>query len=336
VDNSDRRPAVLILGGGPAGLMTAFRIVTGGATAVVVERGRHDAVRIGEHLPPEGVALARSAGVAGLDDDAHVKCPGVSAWWGADSPHHMDYLFHPAGHGLNLSRPHFDSSLAEQCRRAGVRILTGARLVAIARTPRGWLAHVRSGDDTMRYEPRIVVDATGSAAAFARSQGASIEACPGQVALVACRTAGSTGEPARLRLSTENDITGLPWSTRPLLEITRGATDGSDEVSVTGGYGAIAETGTLMLTSGAERPTTLNFLPETHIVVLPADRVVGALEQAWAKLRGEFGAGNMPRTVNFITGPSRSADIEQTLQMGAHGPRRLHIILIDGEAAAGS
>jgi L-lactate dehydrogenase complex protein LldG len=142
--------------------------------------------------------------------------------------------------------------------------------------------------------------------------------------------------PARLRLSTETDITGLPWPTRPLLEITQGATDGSDEVSVTGGYAAIAETGTLMLASGAGRPTTLNFLPETHIVVLSADRVVGALEQAWAKLRREFGAGTMPRTVNFITGPSRSADIEQTLQMGAHGPRRLHIIMIDGETAAGS
>lgn len=141
--------------------------------------------------------------------------------------------------------------------------------------------------------------------------------------------------PARLRLSTEAEIAGLPWSTRPLLEISMGATDGNDEVSVTGGYAGIAETGTLMLASGAERPTTLNFLPETHIVVLPADRVVGALEQAWARLRGEFGAGKMPRTVNFITGPSRSADIEQTLQMGAHGPRRLHIILVDGEAAAG-
>jgi L-lactate dehydrogenase complex protein LldG len=142
--------------------------------------------------------------------------------------------------------------------------------------------------------------------------------------------------PARLRLSTEAEIAGLPWSTRPLLEITKGATDGSDEVSVTGGYAGIAETGTLMLASGPERPTTLNFLPETHIVVLPADRVVGALEQAWAKLRADVGAGNMPRTVNFITGPSRSADIEQTLQMGAHGPRRLHIILVDGEADAGS
>jgi L-lactate dehydrogenase complex protein LldG len=169
-----------------------------------------------------------------------------------------------------------------------------------------------------------------AAATVARvSNGAAV---PGAIAEYLARE----NLPARLRLSMETDITGLPWSTRPLLEITKGKTDGGDEVSVTGGYAGIAETGTLMLVSGAERPTTLNFLPETHIVVLPADRVVGALEQAWARLRGEMGAGNMPRTVNFITGPSRSADIEQTLQMGAHGPRRLHIILVDGEADAGS
>ena len=112
--------------------MTAFRIVAGGGTAVVVERGRYDAMRIGEHLPPAGVAQARSAGVAGLDDDAHVRCPGVSAWWGDESPHHMDYLFHPVGHGLNLSRPHFDACLAAQCRRAGAPNQTDARRVANA------------------------------------------------------------------------------------------------------------------------------------------------------------------------------------------------------------
>ena len=85
---------------------------------------------------------------------------------------------------------------------------------------------------------------------------------------------------------------------------------------------------------GPERPTTLNFLPETHIVVLTADQVVGGMEEAWGRLRERYGRGVMPRTVNLVTGPSRSADIEQTLQMGAHGPRRLHIILVDGEATA--
>jgi L-lactate dehydrogenase complex protein LldG len=140
--------------------------------------------------------------------------------------------------------------------------------------------------------------------------------------------------PAKLRVAPDAAVANLPWSTRPLLEVTSGRSDGSDEVSLTPALAAIAETGTLMLTSGPERPTTLNFLPETHIVMLTTDQVVGGMEEAWARLRERYGRGVMPRTVNLVTGPSRSADIEQTLQMGAHGPRRLHIILVDGEANA--
>jgi len=82
-----------------------------------------------------------------------------------------------------------------------------------------------------------------------------------------------------------------------------------------------------MLLSGAQTPTTLNFLPDAHIVVLPAERIVGPYEEAWQRLRKQQVA--MPRTVNLITGPSRSADIEQTLQLGAHGPMQLHIIVLD-------
>jgi L-lactate dehydrogenase complex protein LldG len=140
--------------------------------------------------------------------------------------------------------------------------------------------------------------------------------------------------PAKLRVSPDAAVANLPWSSRPLLEVSTGRSDGNDEVSLTPALAAIAETGTLMLTSGPERPTTLNFLPETHIVLLRADQVVGGMEEAWTTLRERYGRGVMPRTVNLVTGPSRSADIEQTLQMGAHGPRRLHIILVDGEANA--
>jgi L-lactate dehydrogenase complex protein LldG len=140
--------------------------------------------------------------------------------------------------------------------------------------------------------------------------------------------------PAKLRVAPDPAVASLPWSSRPLLEVSTGRSDGSDEVSLTPALAGIAETGTLMLTSGPERPTTLNFLPETHIVMLRADQVVGGMEEAWATLRACYGRGVMPRTVNLVTGPSRSADIEQTLQMGAHGPRRLHIILVDGETTA--
>jgi L-lactate dehydrogenase complex protein LldG len=90
----------------------------------------------------------------------------------------------------------------------------------------------------------------------------------------------------------------------------------------------VAESGTLVLVSGEDNPTTLNFLPDTHIVVVSADDVAGDYETVWQRIREQYGAGTMPRTVNLITGPSRSADIEQTLILGAHGPRRLHVIVV--------
>jgi L-lactate dehydrogenase complex protein LldG len=137
--------------------------------------------------------------------------------------------------------------------------------------------------------------------------------------------------PPELTIAPDPALESLPWSAWPLLAVRSGRATGSEQVSLTDAFAGIAETGTLMLRSGADAPTTLNFLPDTNIVLLRADRIVGAYEAAWALLRG---AGAMPRTVNFITGPSRSADIEQTLQLGAHGPRRLHILLIDAEPSA--
>jgi L-lactate dehydrogenase complex protein LldG len=108
--------------------------------------------------------------------------------------------------------------------------------------------------------------------------------------------------------------------------------DGRQLASVSHAFAGVAETGTLVLTSGRDNPTTLNFLPDNHIVVVEAKDVVGDYETVWQRLRERFGTGNLPRTVNMITGPSRSADIEQTLILGAHGPRRLHVIIVgDGE-----
>jgi L-lactate dehydrogenase complex protein LldG len=93
-----------------------------------------------------------------------------------------------------------------------------------------------------------------------------------------------------------------------------------------------------MLPSAPERPTTLNLLADTAVVVLRASRIHGAYEEAWDRLRAEHRdqrtGGAMPRNVMFVTGPSRSADIEQTLELGAHGPRRLHILLVDDDPAA--
>lgn len=130
-------------------------------------------------------------------------------------------------------------------------------------------------------------------------------------------------------------LRALPWAERPLLAWREGRAEASDAVSVQHGFAGIAETGTLMLPSGPQRPTTLNLLCETEIVVLLASRVVGAYEEAWDLLRAEQWAGDMPpRNVMLVTGPSRSADIESVLELGAHGPRRLHVVLVDDDSAA--
>ena len=102
---------------------------------------------------------------------------------------------------------------------------------------------------------------------------------------------------------------------------------GDDLVGITAAFCAIAETGTLMMLSGEHTPGATSLLPETHIAVVAASRIVRGMEDAWALLRAEHGATTMPRAVNFISGPSRTADIEQTLVLGAHGPYRVHIVL---------
>ena len=124
----------------------------------------------------------------------------------------------------------------------------------------------------------------------------------------------------------------IPWQEQSGLRVAFGAAEPADAVGVSGAFAGIAETGTVMLLSGPECPTTLGFLPETHIVVLNAGHIVGAYEDAWARLRVER-PNAMPRSVNWITGPSRTADIEQTLFLGAHGPRRFHIVIVRDQEA---
>lgn len=110
------------------------------------------------------------------------------------------------------------------------------------------------------------------------------------------------------------------------IELQARAARGDDLVGVTGAFVGIAETGTLMLLSGSETPATVSLLPETHIAVLESGRIVATMEQAWDRLRVERGA--LPRAVNFVSGPSRTADIEQTVTLGAHGPYRVLIIIV--------
>jgi L-lactate dehydrogenase complex protein LldG len=134
--------------------------------------------------------------------------------------------------------------------------------------------------------------------------------------------------PLRIRHGDDPRLAGLPWSNAPALEVFHGPSDGHDLAAVSHAFAAVAETGTVVVTSGPDNPTTLNFLPDVHVVVVEAGAVAADFETVMEALRGRYGVGTLPRTVNMITGPSRSADIEQTLILGAHGPRKLHVIVV--------
>lgn len=109
-------------------------------------------------------------------------------------------------------------------------------------------------------------------------------------------------------------------------EVARGAPARDVLVGLSVGYAGVAETATLALYSSPESPITLNYLPDFHLVVLPAERIVPYFEDLWQLTRAE--SGFPPRAINLVTGPSRTADIEQTIQLGAHGPRKLHVIVV--------
>jgi L-lactate dehydrogenase complex protein LldG len=121
-------------------------------------------------------------------------------------------------------------------------------------------------------------------------------------------------------------LANLNWSAAGIETEARGAID-SDLVGITGCFCAIAETGTLMACSAPDFPATVSLLPETHVALVPASRIVAGMEDAWALVRQEL--GSLPRAVNFISGPSRTGDIEQTIVLGAHGPYRVHLVMIE-------
>ena len=156
-------------------------------------------------------------------------------------------------------------------------------------------------------------------------------ASPSAVASEVARYLAAENLPAELVMAPDPSLDAIPWKEWPLLQIRRGRAAAEDRVGLTSCFAAIAETGTLMLISGPQTPTTINFLPDTHIVIVRGDQLVGCYEDGWDRLRASKPGATLPRTINFITGPSRTADIEQHIELGAHGPRRLHIILVEDD-----
>jgi L-lactate dehydrogenase complex protein LldG len=122
-----------------------------------------------------------------------------------------------------------------------------------------------------------------------------------------------------------NTLKDLPWR-EASMHVEFRPPKNEDLVGITGSFCAVAETGTLMLLSGPDTYASASLLPETHIAIVSAERIVAGIEDAFALARTE--RGELPRATNFISGPSRTGDIEQTIVLGAHGPYRVHVIIV--------
>jgi L-lactate dehydrogenase complex protein LldG len=165
--------------------------------------------------------------------------------------------------------------------------------------------------------------------AMAEEAGASLDhaggadALPGAVASFLDRE----GLGRSIVLAAQSSLRPLAWAA--CLEVSDRPVEATGTVAVTTAFAGIAETGTLMVHSGPRNPNRYHFVAETHVAVLATEAIVGGYEDAWSRLEARF--DDLPRSVTLITGPSRSSDIERKLQIGVHGPRRLHIVLYDGQ-----
>lgn len=162
-----------------------------------------------------------------------------------------------------------------------------------------------------------------------RRQVAEVEevATADDIPTVIARYLKAKNQPPRIRLGSDEKLAGLDFAKSSGMEADKGPATADDTAGLSMAYLAMAETGTMALLSGPGNPVTLAFLPETHVIVVPKSRIVATYEDAFALLRKEKGAGAMPRTLNLITGPSRTADIGGRIVIGAHGPRRLLAIV---------
>ncbi len=136
--------------------------------------------------------------------------------------------------------------------------------------------------------------------------------------------------PQKMVMPSTEMMMGLDWNPNWQIECRRARAD--DMVAVTDAVCAIAESGTFVIASSADVSSTQMFLPENHVVIVDAGQIVRHLEDALTVCAELI--STVARAVHMITGPSKTADVEQTIQYGAHGPRRLHAVIVDTAQAA--
>jgi L-lactate dehydrogenase complex protein LldG len=154
----------------------------------------------------------------------------------------------------------------------------------------------------------------------------ALELAPTLVAPLGTQLSSQLSSPSPHRGVCWPEFADLDWA-QAGLSVEARPTVGDDRLGISGVFCAIAETGTLVVLSGADTPTATTLLPDTHVAIVSANRIVDTMEDAFALIRKE--RSSVPRAINMISGPSRTGDIEQTIVLGAHGPFRVHILVVD-------
>jgi L-lactate dehydrogenase complex protein LldG len=192
----------------------------------------------------------------------------------------------------------------------------------LGRHPRGTIpARAREDRETLIQVFTAALSSQGADVVRAATPEDAVKAIAGAIA--------AHDLPASLRTGSDPILAALPWKAAPSLKVAVGRAEAEDKAALSRAVAAAAETGTLFLASGADNPTTLAFLPEEHIVLVRAADILGAYEEAFDRLRAIYGEGKLPRSVNLVSGPSRTADVEQTIVRGAHGPKRLLVVILN-------
>jgi len=209
-------------------------------------------------------------------------------------------------------------------------ILSAIRAAAAGRPPAApvtdHLRPARAAGDAAALRARFAGQAAFAGAVVSDAAG------PDGIVAAVARALADAPAGAAVSVAADGGLDALPWPDAGPLRFRVGPPAPSDRATVTAAVAGIAETGTVLVRCGGPVANAAHLLGETHVVVLPAGRIVGGYEQGWALLREALPGALPPRAATFVTGPSRTADIEKTPQIGVHGPRRLHIVLVDGEA----
>jgi len=131
----------------------------------------------------------------------------------------------------------------------------------------------------------------------------------------------------RLVAGNDSRLAAMPWRDAGVLP-RFGAIEEGEPVALSYARLGVVETGAVVTYTGKANPAVNNLLPEHHIVLVDAEDLVFKLEDAWERIVPDMAERGRPRGINFIAGPSSTADIEGQLVYGAHGPRCWHVILL--------